>query len=234
MSEIKINVNAAISVIDGFTGKKIKENTVSVKTENGFHAVKKTDGYFVFVNCSAGKYRIIVESEQYQRKTFDLLFGNDFVTASVELNPNRKYKFDGNTIRLYGKLENGKTVKAAFFCENPKYRIMEEYEKGSIELRIFSNENKNAYPEQIMLTDSKSIYDIYTLKRVGFMKYAADKPLKHSFTSDMDICEVFEITGDENNEYFFALNRMCRKIAFIDGVKTTIEEINKNCLNFDF
>lgn len=218
MDVISIKVNFVIASTDGFSGEALK-GSVYAKTSEGKYAMKK-DGCFVFFGFASGKYTITVGGENYIEQTLELETTDECQNVRITLMPSRKYRFNGNVTKLYGKFENiGGKAEVVFPLENSEARIIGEYKKGESKI--------NAYlPETLLRTDPKLCIAgaAYRLRHLAAAEYELSRPLDSGISADSEIGVMYEISPKQNGEYFLAVRGSFKTaVVSFNGDRKTIE-----------
>lgn len=234
MAEIKIKVSIAIAVKDSLNDTNELKGNIYVKTENGVIAKKINQSCYVFINLPKGKHKFIIESEFYQKYVLESEIDSKFRLIKTVLIPNRSYPFKSDVVKIYGKLKKGKTA-TVIPCKSMGL-LIENAVTCSEKIKIFCSNNKNLSGKKLLFTNDRDINDIYMLSKSKeeTIEYTLDKPIINNLSASFSIFEVYDITGDENGNYFIAINSSIEKVMFIKERKKITTEVLNNEIEYNF
>ena len=207
MDVISIKVNLIITVKDGFTGLPELKGRVTVKTQGGHYAEKRSGGCFVFIRCNEGLHRIIIESENYQTVSFDAVIGETPETVEVTLRPSRTYPFFGSVTKLFGRVAEGVgDIKAAFIASPSEARLQNSHKKGDSSIKMFLGRPVPESCTGLCLAQNGRAEVYKAVKDPDeVMTVTVDPPLIEDVTADAQVGFVYDVLPDENGEYFTAV-----------------------------
>ncbi|MEG0779884.1 MAG: hypothetical protein RR092_05580 [Oscillospiraceae bacterium] len=130
---LRRKVSAAVIVIDDFTGRPITGAQVAVTAEGMGKPVRKQDGYFLFLDCTAPTLAITARALTYHPCTVQVALSALpplRPVVKIRLTPNRSYRIPQQTTCLEGTASPGANLRV--FCENdPRpLRLLYDYAKG--------------------------------------------------------------------------------------------------------
>ena len=130
MARRTMRVSLALAVIDGLTGQPILGG-VRVCLDNGNPAIRKPNGYWIFVNLPAGTYTVTIQAPFYQGKTLQVYISEEGTITQTALLPSKQFPFSQPVLWWEGTLPAQSPVWAAWEEETPRFRVIEPFAKGS-------------------------------------------------------------------------------------------------------
>ncbi len=137
--KIMLRVSAAVLLIDDFTDRIIMSPAVRVTGPGGIKPIRKADGFYVFTNLAGSSVRLTAEGPGYGRveRTADLNAPEKGVSLVwLRLCPDRTYAVPKDAVGVNAVLSPGMTL-AIFREESEYFRLAEDYEKGSRQIRLY-------------------------------------------------------------------------------------------------
>lgn len=184
---IKNNAALIVSPSDCITGKSIRGSNLKVWIENEAPAIKKNDGYFIFMNLKQKDFFLKIEGDIYKKKEIKIdekileKYSGEIMT--VRLTPDRNYPMPPNIIPVEGMGEDLYTDSE--MINNP-YRLIQSYESGKNEILIFHPEDICIEGSTLLIknteTDEREIFKIKCrMEEKGQWTYLINEPLKSSY-----------------------------------------------------
>ena len=231
MDKFTIKANLALLLKDSYTGSENLKGAVSVRTHNGITAIPKGNGWFVFVNCKRGLYKICVESAYYRKTEFDCYIDENVQIKNVMLLPDKNYKFSETTTKLCGKTD--RVVQVAFLEAENGPKILGDAAVGENMLKIY-------FPEEYEVEDSlfcikgEERWEVYRLTPAQTKNvYETDRPLDMSVAFGSSVLRVYSVEPDDKNEYYIAVRNQYEKAVIIDDNRSKEIELHKGENHYD-
>lgn len=187
---IKNNVSLIVFPLDGITGKSIRGGNLKVWIENEAPAIKKQEGYFIFINLKQRDFILKIEGEIYRRQEIKIdrkkLEECSGEIMRVRLIPNHNYPMPPNIIPIEGIGEDGTFLYThSEMIKNP-YRLIQPYESGNNEISFFHPGDVNMEGSALLIknreTNEREIFKTGSrIEEKGQWTYLVNEPLKGSY-----------------------------------------------------
>ncbi|NLL17524.1 MAG: hypothetical protein GX262_00680 [Clostridia bacterium] len=208
-------VSLVVLTIDDFTGKPIPGSNVRVYIEGERPAIKKNDGYHVFVNLDRPAVTVHAVGGQYNPRSIrcDLSTSEDNYTfLKLRMIPNRSYPIPQNTTCIEGKAAPGSLIR--IFCHEGAYKLLYDYkkEKGSDNRRIsiFHPDDMDMEGKLLHITDSggknRELLRITGVLDKENKLYLLEKELSADYKKiGTSLFTVYETGADQNGSFFLPI-----------------------------
>ncbi len=151
---IEVNVNLALQLLDGFTGKPLKPSQVQLTLDGqSANVIHKPEGWAVLVNLPAGAHDLRIESSGYQSVKMTVQGGDKTRESVLRLRPDENYRFGGRVTTLHltvtkkGKPVGGEDLYLLIGDARQSLRISQDnVEKGAQEMRMFASGKLSSLP----------------------------------------------------------------------------------------
>lgn len=213
----KKKVSLVVIAIDDFTGKPILGSNVRVYIDGAAAAIKKKEGYHVFVNLDRRSFTVRADGGLYNSRSMecDLTASEEqYTLLKIRMFPNRSYPIPQNTTCIEGKAAPASRIRV-FGCDSAgAYKLLYDYKQDT------KNENKAIYifhPDDIDLegkllhiTDSEGKNQEF-LRITGVADqenrmYLMEKGLAGSYKKiGTSLFSVYETTADKNGDFFLPI-----------------------------
>ncbi len=209
---IRTRASLAVLVLDDYTGRVLKDSGILVSVEGAARPVRKSEGYYVFLNLSQRMAALTVKSDRYapEQRLVDLeaLGGRDPV-LKIRLKPSRRYPLPQGTTSLLGRAEPGSEVRILCSHTQKHFRLLYDYERDrdQKEIQIF-NPEKSDLDGKILSINNKGqeLVHVQSTKDRENNVYIMDKALEKDYKKvGTKIVPVFVTKADELGEYFIPL-----------------------------
>lgn len=223
MARRTIRVSLALAVIDALTGKPILRGA-KVCLESGLPAIRKSDGYWVFVDLPPDFYTVIVEAPFYQKRKLQIQVGDHFSLMQVAMLPGKNFPFSQPVKWLEGEFSIEQLVWAALEEDPPRFRMIESFAKGAQDISLYFTGTAFSI-QRIWIKMKGKKGKLFWLSpqpnRQG--EYHIDSPLPWEIDHTAQVLPVVEVERDAAGHYEFPLLPMCKSICFVkqDGTLLT-------------
>jgi hypothetical protein len=215
IDHIKAKASLVILVIDDYTGKVIADGSIQVSIANAAKPVRKSEGYYVFINLEQSKAELTITSERYTEENISIDL--DAITKTepivkVRVKPSRNYSLLSGTTFITGYAEPLCEIRV--ICDNMQkyFRLLYDYDpkENNEIISIFNPENTDMDGKLLMIKgkddDSSETFYIKSTKDRENNLYQMDKVLENSYKKiGSKIYPVFVTKADTEGEYFIPL-----------------------------
>lgn len=167
---IHIRVSLAVLLIDDFTGKIITSPSMRVTARGGGKPVRKTEGFWVFLNLTSPETEVAVDGPCYysERQTIafkELDSANPVVR--IRLRPDRTYKLPKGTICMTAVLPKHASLMVFNEQGSDYKKLLVDYEKGSKEISLYQGGRQELEGKICCITGKKETKEFI---RLGALK----------------------------------------------------------------
>jgi hypothetical protein len=211
---IRTRASLVILVIDDYTNRIVSDADIQVLVEDALKPVRKSEGYYVFLNLTQTKVKLLVISDRYspEKRSIDLSSLNPTEPiVKIRVKPSRNYNLPSGTTCLQGVAEPFSEVRVIGDSIQKYYRLLYDYDKeGSHEeIHIFNPDKSDLDGKilQIKDKDDKSeIVSVISTKDKENNIYQLEKPLENNYKKvGTKIFPVYGTKADEKGDYFIPL-----------------------------
>ena len=251
VEHVRIRISLAVRLVDDFTNRAVERNVI-VRADNVPAPVRKTDGYYVFMNIQEKTVTLHVLSNEYEpcEETIDLSTLDPLQpVVKIRLRPGRGYPFPRGTTCIEGTAAPGRKMLA--FCpEMTGYlRLLEDYNGGKDrEVCLFHPSKTDLEGKSfcISVQDGKTEESFTIQSRAEEDRYFLRETMKNSYGKmTARIFPALKLTADESGKFFAPLAFFEKEHPRIlirtegngrkPGTETTMEleygTVNTICLN---
>lgn len=215
MARRTIRVSLALAVIDALTGNPILRGA-KVCLESGLPAIRKPDGYWVFVDLPPDFCTVVVEAPFYQKRKLRLQAGDGFSLIQVALLPGKQFPFAQPVKWLEGELSTEQPVWAALEEDPPRFRIIENFAKGTQDLSLyFTGAAFSIQRIWIKMKGKKGRLFWISPRPQGPGEYHLDIPLPWEIDHTARVFPAIEVEMDSAGHYEIPLLPSCKSICFV-------------------
>lgn len=232
MGSFTIRVRLVVALTDSFTDKTDMRGEISV-TVGGIHGIKKDSSFYVFTDCPLGRNQVVINSQFYQRREFELDITNHCQTINVQLLPNESYRLPHEVFKAGGNLEYQRTAQAAVFFPMTKLKIIEGCQKGENHLRLFSADSENLNGKRLLILRN-GIMQSVTLKNDKSQVYTLSEPAEFDISVNTDIGLLYDIYGSPNGRWFLPLRVQPKYMLMLSDIGAYKIEVNSQYIEYDF
>lgn len=214
----------SIRVIESFTAVAINDYTNRIITGSSVRmlidgksvALRKEDGYHVFLGLNQEKYDLVVDSWLFQMQMVSVnLKGRERYEEliKVRLLPNERYKTGRDTTSISGRAEPNQQIHIMLQHLSKPYKLSEDY-NGSEVISIYHSEdayfdgkqfcigNKNGEREEFRIREILT----ETATKSAYRKYKISDPLFGDYEKSNTVLKrIYTITADETGYFYFLL-----------------------------
>lgn len=153
---IRIRMDAALKVLDGFTGRPPAPSALRCFVDGALcRPIVKEDGYYVLTGLGAGQHQVVLRGAHYVDETVTVTGGSG-QELLVTMKPGRGYPFGGAVTWLTVNLQPGGKVWIA--AKNPLLELkiaQDAWRAGETEGRLFYRQPAKALslPRDFLLLD---------------------------------------------------------------------------------
>lgn len=210
-------VSLVVLAIDDFTGKPIPGSNVRVYIDGAPQAIKKNEGYHVFVNLDRPTVTVHAGGGQFNPRSIrcDLTAGEGKYTfLKLRMIPNRCYPIPPNTTCIEGKAAPGSLIR--IFCRDGAgaYKLLYDYKKEEASdnrvIFIFHPDDIDMEGKLLHITDSKG-KTRELLRITGILDkenkmYLLEKELSANYKKiGTSLFTVYETVADNNGSFFLPI-----------------------------
>lgn len=208
-------VSLVVQAIDDFTGKPIRGSNVRVYIDGGPQAIKKNDGYHVFVNLDRPTVTVHAVGGQYNPQSIRCELAPDedkYTFVKLRMLPNRSYPIPPDTTCIEGKAAPGSMIR--IFCHDGAYKLLYDYkkEKGSDNrsIFIFHPDEVDMEGKLLHITDSegknRELLRIASVIDKDNRQYLLEKELSASYKKiGTSLFTVYETVADQKGSFFMPI-----------------------------
>jgi hypothetical protein len=210
-------VSLVVMAIDDFTGKPILGSNVRVYIEGAAKAIKKNDGYHVFVNLDSPMVTVCAEGGQYNPRSIECSLTaskGQYTLLKLRMIPNRSYPIPLNTTCIEGKAAPKSLIRIYCHDSASAFKLLYDYKKEpSNENRaifIFHPEDMDMEGKLLHITDSdgknQELLRIAGVADKENKKYLLEKELSGSYKKiGTSLFSVYETAADKNGSFFMPI-----------------------------
>lgn len=209
-------VSLVVMAIDDFTGKPILGSNIRVYIEGEAPAIRKSDGYHVFLNLNRPSVTVCAEGGQYNPciQECELTVSKDkYTLLKLRMVPNRSYPIPLNTTCIEGKAAPGSRIR--IFCRDGSsaYKLLYDYKQdatGKNENRVihlFHPDDLDLEGKLLHISDSegrnREFLRITGVADKENRKYVLARELSVSYKKiGTSLYSVYETAADKNGVFF--------------------------------
>lgn len=203
--------------IDDFTGKPILGSNVRVYINGAAKAIKKNDGYHVFVNLNSPIVTVCAEGGQYSPRSVEcnLTTGEEqYTLLKLRMIPNRSYPIPQNTTCIEGKAAPDSLIRI-FCCDSASaYKLLYDYKKDTTSenraIFIFHPDDLDMEGKLLHITNSEGenqeLLRITGVADKENRKYVLEKELSASYKKiGTALFPVNETVADKQGNFFLPI-----------------------------
>lgn len=213
----KRKVSLVVMAIDDFTGKPILGSNVRVYIDGAAQAIKKTDGYHVFINLDKPSVTVHAVGGQYNPRSIecDLKASEEQYTfLKLRMLPNRCYPIPPDTTCIEGKSAPNSLIR--IFCRDSAtaYKLLYDYQKDTTSdnrvIYIFHPDDIDMEGKLLHINDSKG-RERELLRVTGVVDkenkmYSLEKELSNNYKKiGTSLFSVYETVADKNGLFFLPI-----------------------------
>lgn len=223
MDVITAKVNLVIEPVDGFTGGRELQGSVTARTSDNQSALKK-DGCFVFFNKPHGEYKITLSGARYLPVELTVTLDDAVQTMTVTLMPSRSYRFPRTATTLGGKAKIDAEI--GFIYSDDRARVLGGCKRGDTRINLFFSEKDPPRLDRRYSLGGAS----YFLKPISGAEYELDRPAERDIDRSSTIGVCFEAKPPE---YFAAANGVFKTAEIISANTRKAIELNGENTEYD-
>jgi len=214
MERIRIHFtfSLAVGLVDAFSGLPPADPSIEVRIPGvPRKPLRKHDGYWVFSNLPAGKYRLEIASRDYHGKCIDVSAGMKTSLYHIPLFPRPTYAYPLNTtgVRLMVMDEGGRAQSDVYIRATPLAkdgflaRTLESLKKGDRKARISGKTLLLARGDMLYVTNQPSGEGEYVViqdkdDEEGWMEFA--EPIQGAYRKGAVLFLVSQGVTSERGE----------------------------------
>lgn len=200
MARRTIQVSLALAIIDAFTGKPVLQGA-KVSLENGMRAIRKSEGYWVFVDLPPASYTVVIEAPYYQKREIQIPVGKEFSLVQTALLPGRQFPFHQPVQWLEGELPTDGPVWLALEEEPPRFRMMESFPSGSQQFSLYFT-GSDFSMQYVWIRAKKGKEGLFLLRPVPGKEgeYQSEPPLPWDVDHTCRVFPAIELNGIDRYE----------------------------------
>jgi hypothetical protein len=201
---------------------------VNIRTENGIYAGNKGDGYYVFVDCYPGKYRIFVEPSVYEKQTFEIELDDSVQVRYIMLQPAKNYPLINQALKISGKCH--KEVYAALEggdCGS----VIEKCPSGETNIRIYFAGMTGIVGRNFYFSNGEQ-YEIRRITQGEKECFTLDEPLSFEVMPYTQILPVYEAYV-KDGQYYMTIRKIYKKIYLLGQQEKKALELQSDMLEYD-
>lgn len=223
--KLRQRVALVVDVIDDFTGRTVTGSGVRVSAINEtVTPIKKSEGYFIFTNCSSEILDICVEAVAYHTETarvhMERLNPLNPV-LKIRLKPNRLYTLPREATSIEGRTEAGALIYVVHSNEEDGLKLLYDYDsktKDSCEISIYNPASIDMEGKEFAICKKDSAdFEIFTIAGKACEdgdKYILYEPLKSGYKKASSIIfQVQSAKADRDGNYFIAIKELNKDCA---------------------
>lgn len=208
---IRKKVSFVLQAVDDFTGHVLTGSSIRVTAKNLKPPIRKSDGYFVFLNCPLEPVEVHIVSHLFLTEVIIIdhrKYGEDVFPIKVRLKPGKDYPLPLNTTCVEGRAEEGKKVGAVFEETGLAWKLLFNYspKKDGPRIRLYNPMGKDleGMEFQIMNRDKSHKEFFRIVKAVkGENDYLMEEALAYEYKkAETKICTFYHTRGDIHGFYF--------------------------------
>lgn len=215
--------------IDDFNNKPIIGDKIHVWIEGEKPAVRKQEGYHVFVNLRQKSFVLHLEGEFYHKQKIWLdeekLKQYRQETLKVRMVPNRCYPISPNTTCVEGKARENCIIQIYSEENGNPYKLLYTYEKGSRQIGIYHYGDINIEGKTLLIKNkSDEQYEFVEIEgkreEENMVTYNIRYPLEHTYKKIGTILyPVYRIKTNSQGEFYFPIaNISSSNVPFVFSI----------------
>lgn len=210
-------VSLVVMAIDDFTGKPILGSNVRVYIDGAAKAIKKSDGYHVFVNLNGPMVTVCAEGGQYSPRSIECdltASGEQYTLLKLRMIPNRSYPIPQNTTCIEGKAAPDSLIRIFCYDSASAYKLLFDYKKDTMsenrDIFIFHPDDLDMEGKLLYITDSEGenqeLLRITGVADKENKKYVLEKSLSVSYKKiGTSLFSVYETVADKKGIFFLPI-----------------------------
>ena len=210
-------VSLVVMAIDDFTGKPILGSNVRVYIDGTAKAIKKNDGYHVFVNLDRPIVTVCAEGGQYSPRSIECNLPaseEQYTLLKLRMIPNRSYPIPQNTTCIEGKAAPDSLIRIFCYDSVNAFKLLYDYKKETTSenkaIVIFHPDDMDMEGKLLHITNSEGgnqeLLRITGVADKENKKYVLEKGLSASYKKiGTSLYSVYETVADKNGSFFLPI-----------------------------
>ncbi len=220
---VRMEVSLVVAAIDDFSNKAISGNGLHVWIEGEKPAIKKEEGYYIFVNLQRTEFILNVEGGIYYKQQLHIdnekLFHYSRKILKVRMIPNRSYPIPQNTTCIEGVTRKNSVILAYSEEHVNPYKLLYPYE-GEENIHIFHPEDVDIEGKLLLIKNKDEtqmeFFQVEEKTEEEKKTYRLPSTLKGTYKKvGTVIYPVYTVEADKNGEFYLPIaNIYADKIKF--------------------
>jgi hypothetical protein len=194
VEHIRTKASLVIQVIDDFTNRVISDGSVQVSIEGASKPIRKSEGYYIFLNLGMTQVNLTAMSLRYgtENRIINLSTVNEKEPMiKIRMKPNRNYSLPEGTTSVFGIAEPESEIRVTCDSVQKYYRLLYDYDRDKLkdEINIFNPDKTDLDGKVLMIRDkddsvSEAFYIIGTKDRESG-RYQIGSILKNNYKKEI-------------------------------------------------